>query len=329
MESIGKIGFSVGKNIYFFGKKLQFKFLLRMILKIILIIFSEVEPVFLVKRSREEILEEIEKLTDPVYLDVLKVQSDDEGEGSNPLTVSSDEDEDEENRRRSKRKKKMRRSKEQKKSKKDPGTITQAEKGPLKLPRSQFSELQGIVGDCVKFGFRDESELAKTQAVLHINGHWSIQEVEGDGNCQFRSILEQLDITPEDDYTVQDLRNQLVFFMASNPEATFLTQAEQIRALYGGKEDGEEKPKDEEEKSKKRHDIPGPFSFKTYLLYMMTDKVWGDQITLMSAAMMWDARITVLNTQGMYILTFKHNKGLPKSDMVLVFNGLNHYSPAG
>jgi hypothetical protein len=256
------------------------------------------------------VLKKINELTDPVYLDDLKMLSGDE------ISISSDEGVDDVSQKKKKRtrktKKKMRMDKE-KMFKKDPGSVAHAEKGPIKLPRSQFTELHGIVGECLKFGLIDESQLAKTRAVLHINGKFSIKDVEGDGNCQFHSILEQLDITESDNFTVKDLRHQIVHFMASNPEAIFLSQAEQIRALYGVRD----------------QDTPGPFSLHSYLVYMLEDKSWGDQITLMAVAMMWGLRLSILNTEGWYTLTFRHHKRLEHSDIVLVFNGVNHYCPAG
>jgi hypothetical protein len=284
-------------------------------------LFSEYEPVFLIKRSKEEVAQQIAKLTDPVYLDVLEVLPQDDDDENGTHVISSDEDE--EGKRKSKRRKNKKLKEERKKKKKsDPGSISQPEKGELKLPRSQFTELQSIVADCVKYGFENEAELARTQAILHINGEYALKEVEGDGNCLFRSILQQLDISSIDDYTVQDLRNQVVHFICSNPEAVFLSQAEQLRALYGGRQE-------EVEKKDMEVETPGPFSLKTYLEYMLEDQMWGDQIILMAISMMWNIRLSVLNTAGNYTLTFRHHKSLAESEMVLVFNGHNHYCAAG
>jgi hypothetical protein len=140
-------------------------------------------------------------------------------------------------------------------------------------------------------------------------------------------VLQQLDLKG-DHFTADDLRNQVVYFMAVNHEAMFLSQAEQLRATYGGRREQRKGEKQEEQKDDE-DETPGPFSYKEYLTFMLQDKSWGDQTVLMAIAMMWDIKLTVLNSHGYYTLTFRHHKTLDGSDMVLVYNGVNHFNPAG
>ena len=41
----------------------------------------------------------------------------------------------------------------------------------------------------------------------------------------------------------------------------------------------------------------GPFSYKTYLTKMLDKQFWGDEIMLWSVSMMWNLKITVVNSK--------------------------------
>ena len=58
-----------------------------------------------------------------------------------------------------------------------------------------------------------------------------------------------------------------------------------IKENYGWKD-----PEAEEEE-------PGPFSVKSYFLFMAQNKEWGDSIMLTLAASLWSIRVTVVSSR--------------------------------
>jgi hypothetical protein len=132
----------------------------------------------------------------------------------------------------------------------------------------------------------------------------------------FDAVLQQFE-HPED-YTVDDLRMMVVYWMASHPELMLATSSAQIMATYtGGQEiEGVEA-------------LPGPFSLRGYLNYMLGEGAWGDQIVLRALSMMFGLSITVLNADGLYPLGFRHSRPLHRTDVVVVYNGGTHYVGTG
>ena len=62
--------------------------------------------------------------------------------------------------------------------------------------------------------------------------------------------------------------------------------------------------------------------------YMLDDGHWGDSIVLLMLSHMWGITITVLNASSLTETRLRHNKAMTHVDIVLVFNGIDHYSPA-
>jgi hypothetical protein len=112
--------------------------------------------------------------------------------------------------------------------------------------------------------------------------------------------------------------------MAQNPALVMQSQGEQIRALYGG---GDE----EGAHGRRSSGQPGlgPFSLQSYLAHMLKEDSWGDQVVLHSISMMFQIRLSLINADGLYCLSFKHRGGLSDADAVVVYNGESHFMGTG
>ena len=62
---------------------------------------------------------------------------------------------------------------------------------------------------------------------------------------------------------------------------------------------------------------------------MLDPKNYGDSIMLRLISHMWGVRITVLNAVTLTEVRFRHQEELDQADMVLVYNGKDHYNAAG
>ena len=75
----------------------------------------------------------------------------------------------------------------------------------------------------------------------------------------------------------------------------------------------------------------GPFSIQEYLHWMAKPREYGDGIMIKLIASLWGCRITVLRSDSLAELRFRHDLPLEDADMVWVYNSLpvhGHYSPA-
>jgi hypothetical protein len=86
-----------------------------------------------------------------------------------------------------------------------------------------------------------------------------------------------------------------------------------LLGIYGGQEEG----------------VPGPFSLKSYLHYLLKPGAWGDSIVLFIVSVMWGLQVTVVNGQDLSRTKIRHSGGLQDSDVVLVHSANCHYIPAG
>ena len=73
-------------------------------------------------------------------------------------------------------------------------------------------------------------------------------------------------------------------------------------------------------------DCPKPISFKEYLQRMLKRGQWGDDIILHAFASMCNVRLTVVNAARLEEYRIHHDITLSEVDVVLIFNGRNHYS---
>ena len=74
---------------------------------------------------------------------------------------------------------------------------------------------------------------------------------------------------------------------------------------------------------------PGPFSFITYLEYLLKCDSWGNEITLVVLSMLFQLQITIVTVPTLHSEAIHHTNTLEKSDIVLLRSGKNHYLSAG
>jgi len=61
---------------------------------------------------------------------------------------------------------------------------------------------------------------------------------------------------------------------------------------------------------------------------MALPQSWGDSLTLKTMSIAFGLRLTVLNAVSLTENRIRHDKELGDTDLVLVYNGYNHYSAA-
>ena len=75
--------------------------------------------------------------------------------------------------------------------------------------------------------------------------------------------------------------------------------------------------------------LPGPFSLVTFCQHLLKDRTWGDQHVLAILSCLWQIRITVLHAEDLTVTRIRHDLPLPKTDLLLLFTGGNHFMGAG
>ena len=72
-----------------------------------------------------------------------------------------------------------------------------------------------------------------------------------------------------------------------------------------------------------------PLSFRQYLHFLLQRDFWGDEVVLFVVSFMWSVKITVLNTKTMQEYRIRHDRAMKGVEMVITYNGSNHFNAAG
>ena len=72
-----------------------------------------------------------------------------------------------------------------------------------------------------------------------------------------------------------------------------------------------------------------PLSFRQYLHLLLWRDFWGDEVVLFVVSCMWSVKITILNTKTMQEYRIQHDRAMEHADMVMTYNGSNHFNAAG
>ena len=191
------------------------------------------------------------------------------------------------------------------------------------------------------YNLHDMKQVVELSDYLSKNGGWELFTTPKDGQCVFSSFLKGMDCPEE--YRASHLRFQFGHFVVQNPEFAFNRLKLAIQAEYGqprvSREEyleriqSEDNPLTEDELSE--YQKPGPFSFVSYLQYMMKDSSWGDEGTITLIGMMWQVAITVILVSSREAqegkahtfrqLKLRHGRKLEDVDFVLVYAGESHY----
>ena len=169
--------------------------------------------------------------------------------------------------------------------------------------------------------------------IRYLQGHEQLDPipVEAVGNCMFSSIRRAIDVPLE--YQNIHLRRQIVMTLANHCNFFLHLLRNSIIATYGH-------PRMEEGEFIQRHtageltqqqiddqECPGPYSFYGYLVALLRDGFWGDEIVLTAISMMFQCGITVLNADNFLQTKIWHNTLLKDADIVLVHCQGRHCVP--
>ena len=73
------------------------------------------------------------------------------------------------------------------------------------------------------------------------------------------------------------------------------------------------------------YQMPGPFSFVTYLRYIIEPSSWGDQGLLTILSMMWQLTVTIVNAEDLSQIKIRHRRSLEDTHLVVVLAQRCHY----
>ena len=113
-------------------------------------------------------------------------------------------------------------------------------------------------------------------------------------------------------------RRMVVSFMANNCQLVLKNKFIALMSTYGI----------EVEEDRARGWTP-PLSFRQYLHLLLQRDFWGDEVVLFAVSCMWSVKITVLNTKTMQEYRIRHDRAMEDMDMVVTYNGSNHFNAAG
>ena len=191
------------------------------------------------------------------------------------------------------------------------------------------------------YNLTDLKEVVELTDFLQKNGGWELFITPKNGQCLWASFLKGIDVPEE--YRASHLRFQFVYFCVQNHAFTFKRLRVHIMAEYGHQKisreeylrrsQGDGPPLSDQEIA--RYQKPGPFSFCTFLKYMLQDDAWGDESVIGLIGMMWQITISMIQIEStapqkgkahkFIPLDFRHKRPLKKVDVLLVFVGDNHY----
>ena len=115
------------------------------------------------------------------------------------------------------------------------------------------------------------------------------------------------------EYTNTHVRRQLVVFMAEHADYFLPAVQTVLRNTYGTGELSH-----------------GPFSFRTYLLALLSRQFWADEIVINALSVMWQLPVSIIYGKSLAEIKIRHTReDLRKVDIVLIYTGQSHYSPAG
>ena len=233
-----------------------------------------------------------------------------------------------------------------------PSKRTRAKKGPKNVKSRKgngkrpddtetIKSLKGVgEAQASAYNLNDLYEVVELSQFLQLNGGWELMTTPMNGQCMWSAVLHGID-TPEE-YREGHLRLQFVLWCCKYSEFTFNRLRTHIMVEYGHgrvsreeyleRMESEDNPLSDSEIEK--YHKPGPFSFLSYLRYMMEPTSWGDEGTVSLISMMWNITITVVEMEPgeklddplkFIQLKLRHSRPLNDVDLVLVLAGHKHY----
>ena len=148
-------------------------------------------------------------------------------------------------------------------------------------------------------------------------------QVDGTGNCLFAAIKKSLSVhtatSQEATYFPNHyFRRMVVNFMVNHQQLIYNIKFLALMSMYGV-----------EEWADPGRGWNSPLSFKQYLCLLLWRDFWGDEVVLHAISCMWSMKITVLNTKTLQEYRIRHDKVMEKTDVVIMYNAMNHFNAAG
>ena len=178
----------------------------------------------------------------------------------------------------------------------------------------------------------NQEQYSRITHYMNSRGVYDCVPIAPDGSCMFSSLRRI--ISAPFKYRNIYLQRQLVIMMANHREFFFNLLKEHIKDTYGF-------PRQDEDEYQQRyrdsiltdqevrdHNCPGPFSFHSYLLALLSPEMWGDEQVLCLCSMMWQIGLTVVSVENSTQIRFRHKSSLERADAVLVMCLGQHYVPA-
>ena len=175
-------------------------------------------------------------------------------------------------------------------------------------------------------GCNTADEFSSLLEYLQLNGGWFPFQVQQRGACQFAAF--RCGINCPIEFTNTHLCRQLVMDVVRHKEF-FLPQLQGfISGNYRVKLSKAEYEHREKEgllmaETRRAFTEPSPFSFITYLEYLLKHDLWGDEITLVVLSMLFQLWITIVTVPILHSEAICHTNTLEKSDIVLLRSGEN------
>jgi len=193
----------------------------------------------------------------------------------------------------------------------------------------------GYLPDLSGAGVGNMKEMCDLMEFLFANGTHTLKRVKGKGSCLYASIRRSTTIGKECSNT--HLRRYLIMRVCLEHEFFFKVLKVALAEEYGQEKISQQ---EKEEKIKRGelnatdiedYELPGPFSFCSFLEHIHKRSSWGDKIILLMFSLIWQIRITILRASNKSEIRIRHNLSMKdgKVDMVLVLSGSNHFSGTG
>ena len=148
-------------------------------------------------------------------------------------------------------------------------------------------------------------------------------QVDGTGNCLFSALKKSMAVrnaaSREATYFPNRyFRRMVVSYMVNNRQLIMKNKFVALMSTYGVVVEGDQ-----------GRGWTAPLSFRQYLHLLLRRDFWGDEIVLFAVSCMWLVKITVFNTKTMQEYRIRHDRAMEDADMVVTYNGSNHFNAAG
>ena len=205
---------------------------------------------------------------------------------------------------------------------------------PKSSHKKAFGNLKDLP-DLSGAGVSDMREMCELIEFLFTKGAHTLKRVKDKGSCLYAAIRRCTTIGKECSNT--HLRRYLIMRVCFEHEFFFKVLKVAIAKEYGAQRLSEEEKQEKIEKGELNTDdiadyeLPGPFSFCSFLEHIHRRSSWGDKLILLIFSLIWQVRITILMSDTKQEIRIRHDLPLKHDDLdlLLVLGGSNHFSGTG